>query len=961
MAIFSGINIFIIDDQPANLQVLSAVLQNAGFQVFVARDARTGINKIKKVKPDLILLDILMPEIDGFEACRELKSHAETQEIPVIFMTALAESVDKVKGLKLGAVDYITKPFQHDEILARINNHLKVYHLTQQLKEQNRKLQEEIAKNRVQNSTIAGSINAIALADLQGRLTYVNSAFLKMWGYEQASEVVGRSADSFWQEPEAAQKVIIALMRDRTWSGELTGKKNNYQWLQEELFNVQVVANLITDTEDQPLCFMAAFLDITPYQKTETALQETEECLQRIIATVANGIIIVDKEGKVLFVNPAAEQLLGRSSQKLLNTIWGVPMVTGNSTEIALYRPDNTLAIVDMRVVELPWEENTAYLASLTDITARKQTEERLKILSQACEQSPASIVITNSEGDIEYVNPKFERVTGYKAEEVIGKNPRILKSGFTSEEEYQMLWDTITEGLEWHGEFQNKRKDGQLFWEKASISPIRDENDVITHFVAVKEDITAQKETAAILFHQAKYDALTDLPNRFLAHDRMHQAIAQAERKNKRVAVMFVDLDHFKNINDTLGHAMGDHLLMLAAQRLLDALRSGDTVARLGGDEFLIILPDIEQPFACKAIAQKILDILNQPFDLGGEEVCLSGSIGIAIYPDDALDIGGLMSHADAAMYCAKQAGRNLFKFFTNSMNEAAQRRIRLENHLRHALANQEISVYYQPFIHLASGVVVGAEALMRWNSPELGMVRPDHFIPVAEESGLINPLGEWITSQACQAAMTWREITGYELWVAVNMSPRQFRDHGLVDAITNALSDSGLPGHCLELEITERLLMEDVPGANEMIQDLTRLELRLSIDDFGTGYSSLSYLKRFPFTVLKIDKSFITDIPHDPEAVSLVKTIIAMAHGLHLRVIAEGVETLQQLEFLYQEGCDYAQGYWFSPPLAADRFQWYLTQQMGQQTDPLKTLQSHNLEHLMTISPSIQVRHRE
>ncbi|KDR56042.1 EAL domain-containing protein [Arthrospira platensis] len=663
-----------------------------------------------------------------------------------------------------------------------------------------------------------------------------------------------------------------------------------------------------------------------PSITAEAALRESEARLRTIISTSTNGLVVVDCQGRALFINPAAEALFGRQARELEGEMIGIPLVTKESTELEIFRHDGKLKIVRMRVVEISWEQETAYLASLTDITDFKKTEDQLKMFSRACDQSPVSIVITDSEGDIQYVNPKFEEITGYKAAEVMGQNPRILKSGYTTEPEYDVLWKQITSGKQWSGEFHNKRKNGELFWEHASICPMRDEEGYITHFIAVKEDITQQKHNEEILAHQANYDALTDLPNRTLIFERLRQAIIQAQVNHSNVAVMFIDLDHFKNINDTLGHELGDFLLKEAGMRLKGCLRTTDTVGRLGGDEFLVIIPNLDDLIQAEYIATQVLGVLGEPFNLCGEEAFISASIGIASYPQDGNNASTLVRNADTGMYAAKQEGRNVFAFFTQNMNDEAQSRIIIENHLRHAINRDELSVVYQPFINLATAQIVGAEALMRWYNPELGNIRPDQFIAIAEESRLIVDLGEWILSQACQEVAIWHQQGNSGLWVAVNMSPRQLRTPNLVNVIIEAIANNGLSSDCLELEITERSLVAEVPGVQSLIKQLHSLKIRLAIDDFGTGYSSLSYLKRFPFSVLKIDKSFISDLPDDQDAIALVKTMITMAHGLGLVVVAEGIETSAQLDFLCNQGCDYGQGYLFSKPLPPAEFRAYL-----------------------------------
>jgi diguanylate cyclase (GGDEF)-like protein/PAS domain S-box-containing protein len=655
------------------------------------------------------------------------------------------------------------------------------------------------------------------------------------------------------------------------------------------------------------------------------ALQDSETRLQTLLETSSEGLVIINNSGKVLFVNPAAERLFNRPARLLLGEEIGIPLLIGEFTEVEIPFADGSFKRVDMRVLEFSWQGNPAYMAFLRDVTKLKQAEERLKILYQAIEQSSAAIVITDAQGRIEYVNSRYERLTGHQASEMIGQLPSYMRSGEMPIEVYRDLRAKINRGLEWCGEFINKRKGGDRFWERVSISPVKDEHGHISHFVAVKEDISDRKHQEAMLSYQANHDALTGLPNRTLAMDRLKQDLSRAKRRHQRVGVMFVDLDHFKDVNDVLGHEYGDQLLKMVSQRLLDCLRESDTVARLGGDEFLVILPELDSPDRCGPIAEKLLNVLEAPFPISGKEVFISASIGCTIYPDDGENISALLRNADTAMYGIKREGRDGFKYYTPDLNAKAALRLSLAHHLRCALDRSEISVVYQPIISLATGKVVGAEALMRWHNAEHGFVPPDQFIAIAEETGLIERLGAWILQKSCQEAKVWHH-QGFPLWIAVNLSPRQLRDLAFIEKVRQAIAISGLDPSFIKLEITEALLIEDIPKATQSLESLHKMGIRLALDDFGTGYSALSYLRKFPFDCLKIDRSFIGDLPGQTEAITLVKTILAMAEGLGLKTVAEGVETVEQAEFLHLQGCDYAQGYYFSRPLNAGDFQAFL-----------------------------------
>ncbi len=557
------------------------------------------------------------------------------------------------------------------------------------------------------------------------------------------------------------------------------------------------------------------------------------------------------------------------------------------------------------------------------EIAERRRAEASLRKLSAAVEQNPTAVTITDTRGVIEYVNPRFERMSGYRADEVVGRTPALLKSGQSPPEVYAELWATILAGREWRGEMLNRRKDGALYWVNVLISPIRDPDGTVAHYVALNEDITVRKEYEKRLLHQANFDSLTGLPNRILALDRLTQSLASAHRNGRRVVLMFIDLDQFKRVNDTLGHQAGDRLLIEGAKRLSGVLRDADTVARLGGDEFLVLIPDVAPAFHPEVVAERILAAFEPPFHLDGHEAHVSASIGLTIYPTDGTAPQVLMRNADAAMYKAKEGGRSCYRFFTPEMDRQAVERMTLENRLRHALERDELFLVYQPLVDAASGRLIGAEALMRWHSPELGEVPPDRFIPMAEDCGLIRSLGVWALRTACAEAQAWQMLPGEPVpMVTVNLSPQQFRDSDLVQITRQCLADTGLAPQRLMLEITERLFMADVTQTATLMHKLIDLGVSFGIDDFGTGYSSLSYLKRFPLRTLKIDRSFIADISIDPGDATLVHTIIAMAHTLGLSVVAEGVETWLQADFVRSRDCDLIQGFYISKPLTAEVF---------------------------------------
>ena len=525
--------------------------------------------------------------------------------------------------------------------------------------------------------------------------------------------------------------------------------------------------------------------------------------------------------------------------------------------------------------------------------------------------------MITDEKGRIEYINPKFTEVTGYEFEEVIGKSPSFLKSGKIPDEEFRMMWETLIRGDEWQGEFVNRKKNGELYWERAIISSIKNSEGAITHFLAVKEDITKRKWAEETIQHMAYYDPLTDLPNRMLFNDRLGQALAQARRKNQLSAILFLDLDRFKVVNDTLGHTIGDLLLRSVAERLKMCTREGDTIARMGGDEFTFLLTNIAQVDETVKTARMILDALKPPFNLEGHEVHITPSIGISIFPYDGTDGVTLVKNADAALNRAKEQGRTNYQLYTPVMNAKAFERMTLENSLRKALEKSEFALHYQPQVDLRTGDIVGMEALLRWEHPDLGLVSPAQFIPMAEETGLIVPIGQWVLRTACMQNREWQRMGYAPMSIAVNLSARQFNEKNLVEMISGILRETELEPKWLDVEITESIIMQNLEQTISTLRALHHLGLQISIDDFGTGYSSLSYLKKFPVHALKIDQSFIREITSDPDDAAITSAVIAMGHSLKLKVIAEGVETMEQLEMLRSLKCDCMQGYLFSRPV--------------------------------------------
>ena len=576
--------------------------------------------------------------------------------------------------------------------------------------------------------------------------------------------------------------------------------------------------------------------------------------------------------------------------------------------------------------------ENDGLSSGTSDIAAWRGDAARTRLLELAINSATNAIAISDvrlPDRPLVYINRAFESMTGYLAKDVLGKNCRFLQGADTQQPEIGRLRDAISRGVDCEVVIRNYCKDGTLFWNSLRVAPLRDSSGTVTHFIGIQTDVTALKRYEADLEHRANYDALTGLPNKNLLDDRLRQAIGSTTRTQWKLAVLYVDASRLKAVNDSLGHASGDAMIQEIARRLRKAVRVSDTVARITGDEFVVVLNNLTQSSALESVAQKLVAELAPPIVIGTQEIFVSPSIGISVFPEDGAEGDALLRNANSAALRAERGGRSQIAFFTADLHAAAQERLKLDADIRRALRNNEFELHYQPRVQLATDRITSLEALLRWKHPAEGWISPARFIGIAEETGVIVPLGMWVLRTACAQMVRWRDAGRSDIRIAVNLSPRQFRQPDLLPAIRQILDDCGLAASNLELEITESSAMHDPEATEATLRELRALGIELAIDDFGTGYSSLAYLKRFPIDYLKIDQSFIRGLPGDRSDDRIVRAIIALGKSLDLSLIAEGVETGEQRALLQAYGCDQMQGYLFCRPIPAEQLDALLLEQ--------------------------------
>ncbi|QKI88457.1 EAL and GGDEF domain-containing protein [Thiomicrorhabdus xiamenensis] len=809
-------------------------------------------------------------------------------------------------------------------------------------------IEKELNQRETELEAIVESIPLMLFVKEAKELRFVrfNKAGEKILGYSRA-QMLGKNDYDFFPEEQAS--FFIEQDRQALNSGKVTSVAEEVVSTPSGDRILHTIKVGIPDEKGEPKYLLGISEDITEFKQANDRLQASEKYLRlaqsvakvghyvlnvqsglwtsseeldrvlgidnHFVRDVAGWVSLIHPEDRAMMTEYFTNEVLGKHWQfdkeyRIISPVDGCEKwVYG----IGVLQFDDAGQVVEM-------------FGTIQDISERKKNERKLSQASSIITNLAEGIMVTDDENRFISINPAFTRITGYSLQEVKGKSPNILYSGRHDENFYREMWDSLLDKGHWQGEVWNRRKNGEVYPQWLSISTIRDEKDMLLNYIGVFSDISAVKESEEELRFLAHHDALTSLPNRVLLNDRLEHALTHISRSKLNLAVLYLDLDHFKSINDSFGHPHGDLLLQVIASRLQQVLRKHDTVSRVSGDEFVILLEDLHSAEEAGVIAEKILDAISKPIMLDVNEVTVTASIGIAMAPADSNSPVLLLKNADTALYRAKDQGRNNFEFFSSEMSASSFETLFMLNGLYKALDNEEFVVYYQPQVDMVENRLTGVEALVRWNHPEMGLVPPDRFIPLAEDSGVILKLGEWVLRTACRQMKSWLEQGVAVDYIAVNISGRQLIDKNLLNVVRSALQEANIDGRYIELEVTETLVMKETSYSN-VIDELKALGVRISIDDFGTGYSSLVRLKYLPIDKLKIDMSFIQGVPEDEDDTNITRTIINLAQGMNLNVIAEGVESEKQAEFLLQQQCRYVQGYLYSRPLPAKELEVWMT----------------------------------
>lgn len=941
-------NVLYVEDNAVDADLVRHSLAHSrDYTVNIAPTVKQACDRLKAAHDfDLVLTDLRLPDGSGLDLLGWIRERS--QPLAVVILTGSGDQEAAVAALKTGADDYIVKQGDYLQRLPYILQAALVRH-----RDETARKSRPLRVLYVEHNVFDADLTRRHLAQYAPHihLEVVDEITQALESLQRSDEMIDWDVVLLdYQLPDLSALEAIKLMRQE--------------------YGIDLPMVLVTGQGTEELAVQALRLGFADYlvkqsgylhqlpfalesayhrailTREQTALKHSQHRYEELVTRIPVGIyrFCLRESGDMEFeyVSPRFCEMLGLNRTVLLADV-GRAFAQVHPDEVQEFMrlhlaTRRNLApltwegrfVVNGRIrwlhiesIPTPVNDDIILDGVVMDVSERREAEEQLRLAAAVFQNTQDGVLIADTQPRIIAINEAYQEITGYTQAEALGQNPSILQSGRHDRPFYQSMWASIEQTGHWQGEIWNRRKNGEIYPQWTTISAVRNDQGTVINYVGVFTDISQLKQTEARLERLAHYDPLTELPNRLLFQSRMEHALDSAYRKNEQVALLLIDLDRFKDVNDSLGHPAGDELLQRVVERIRKRLRDEDTLARLGGDEFVILLERLSNPQDAGRVAQEVIDTLVHAFRLAsGAEVFISASIGISLFPDHGGTANELTQHADAALYLAKGQGRHTYRYYTESLTRASQQRLSLEARLRRALERQELIVYYQPQLDIVTGQIVGAEALVRWMDVEEGMILPDRFIPIAEESGLIIPLGEYVLRAACRQAKAWAEVGFPDLRVAVNLSPRQFAHVDLVGQIRSVLDETELDPRYLELELTESALMSEGGDAENLLNQLKIMGVRLAIDDFGTGYSSLSYLRHFPIDTLKIDKSFVRDIPNHQDDMEIATAIIQLAHILGFTVLAEGVEKSAQLDFLRKQGCDLYQGYLFHKPMPAEAF---------------------------------------
>ncbi len=940
------LNILIIEDDEKDYQLLVRYLRvnNIPCHCYRVDNADSLRDALESHAWDVVVSDYRLPALDIRNTLPQVM--AELPDTPIILCSGTIGEEEAVDLLKEGVEDFVNKD-KLTRLVPAIERGLREAKSRKAHRQAEADLRYSEERYRILIEQLPDIIYTTTL-DEPSAVQFVSPQIKNILGF--SPEEVLENSNFFTEHlhPEDHERVLSELRHCHRHNVpfcseyRISTKDGHIVWLHDE-------ARTIQPRPDRARIRLGVMRDITEHKHTEQELARAESEWIQAMDQFNDAILLLDMDRRLVRANSAfyrmlgieAEHSLGRHFVELIHPDGeqepcSVYLAIKNGREGVITiepgdpsNPTGQPIEVTVKLVRDTCGITTGIVMGLHDLTRTRQTEQRLRQSATVFENTAEGVFITDANGKIIDINRAFTEITGYERDEVIGRNPKILNSARHDESLYRELWSSLKETGQWRGETWDRRKDGSLYPVWLTISSVFEDKGKLTNYVALFSDISTVKRSQEQMEYLAHHDALTGLPNRLLFNDRLNQALKHAERNQLMLAVTFLDLDRFKNINDSLGHQAGDILLKQVAKALVHRVRQEDTVARVGGDEFILLLENIYDVKNAAVAAEKLMLAFNEPFKLQGQEIHVSASMGISIYPRDGQDASMLLRNADSAMYRAKEGGRNNYQFYTHELTKKAFERVLMENSLRRALEQEELRLFYQPQFDLRTGLIIGMEVLVRWQHPDFGIISPVKFIPVAEDCGLIHPIGKWVLLTACTQAKRWLDKGLKFGHIAVNIAGRQLQRGGIVDTVKAALNASGLSNSALELEVTENFIMQEAEHAINQLEALRELGVVLAIDDFGTGYSSLSYLKQLPINKLKIDQSFVRDIPDDSNDMAISNAVIALGKSLQLTVIAEGVETVEQAQFLQQAGCHEAQGYFYSRPLAAEKMEEFLARQ--------------------------------